>query len=115
MIDVARHYEPLDVIKRNLDGMLAVKLNVFHWHLSDDQGFRIEMKKHPKLHELGSNGQYYTQEQIKEIVQYATARGIRVIPEIDVPGHATSILAAYPELGSKKKYDLRRRKIFRNF
>ncbi|SNR73868.1 beta-N-acetylhexosaminidase [Lutibacter flavus] len=101
MIDVARHFEPVDVIKRNLDAMAAVKMNVFHWHLTDDQGFRIESKTHPKLHELGSDGLYYTQEQIKDIVKYAGERGIRVIPEVDVPGHATAILTAYPEIGSK--------------
>ena len=102
MIDVARHYEPMDVLKRNLDAMAAVKLNVFHWHLSDDQGFRVEVKALPKLHELASDGLYYTHEQIKEIVAYADRLGIRVIPEFDVPGHATAILTAYPEIGSKK-------------
>lgn len=105
MIDVARHFQPVAVLKRNLDAMAAVKMNVFHWHLSDDQGFRIESKVYPKLHELGSDGQYYTQEEIKEIVNYANRLGIRVIPEIDVPGHATAILTAYPELGSKDGYD----------
>jgi len=101
MIDVSRHFMPVDVIKRNLDAMSFVKLNVFHWHLSDDQGFRIEVKSLPKLHEMGSDGDYYTQEQIRDIVSYAAERGIRVIPEIDVPPHATAILTAYPELGSK--------------
>jgi len=102
MIDVARHYEPIAVIKRNLDAMAAVKLNVFHWHLTDDQGFRVEVKSYPKLHQIGSNGQYYTQDEIKGIVQYASDLGIRVIPEFDVPAHATSWLTAYPEIGSKK-------------
>jgi len=102
MIDVARHYQPLDVLKRNLDAMAAVKLNVFHWHLTDDQGFRLESKRHPKLHELGSDGEFYTHQEIKEVIQYAAERGIRVIPEIDVPGHASALLTAYPELGSKK-------------
>ncbi|MDP3313589.1 beta-N-acetylhexosaminidase [Lutibacter sp.] len=101
MIDVARHFEPVDVLKRNLDAMTSVKMNVFHWHLTDDQGFRIESKTHPKLHQLGSDGLYYTHEQIKEVVQYASDRGIRVVPEVDVPGHATAILTAYPEIGSK--------------
>jgi hexosaminidase len=101
MIDVARHFHPVAILKRNLDAMAAVKMNVFHWHLTDDQGFRIESKTHPKLHQLGSDGQYYTQEQIKDVVQYASDRGIRVVPEIDVPGHATAILTAYPEIGSK--------------
>ncbi|MBP2833008.1 family 20 glycosylhydrolase [Aquimarina sp. U1-2] len=101
MIDVARHFQPLDVIKRNLDAMAAVKLNVFHWHLTDDQGFRVESKTFPKLHELGSEGQFYTHEQIREVIQYASDRGIRVLPEFDVPGHATAILTAYPEIASK--------------
>jgi hexosaminidase len=91
---------PVEVIKRNLDGMAAVKMNVFHWHLCDDQGFRVESKVWPKLHELGSDGFYYTQTQIREVIGYAEERGIRVIPEFDVPGHATSWIAAYPELGS---------------
>jgi len=109
MIDVARHYEPMDVLKRNLDAMASVKLNVFHWHLTDDQGFRIESKLHPKLHQLASDGQYYTQNQIKDIVEYASDRGIRVVPEVDVPGHATSILTAYPEISSKEmEYNLER-------
>lgn len=101
MIDAARHFQPVDVIKRNLDAMAAVKMNVFHWHLVDDQGWRIEMKKHPRFTELASDGDYYTQEEIKDIVKYADQRGIMVIPEIDVPGHATAILTAYPEIGSK--------------
>lgn len=101
MMDVSRHFMPIDVIKRNLDAMAFVKMNVFHWHLADDQGFRIESKTHPKLHELGSDGLYYTQEQIKDVVQYASDRGIRVVPEVDVPGHATAILTAYPEISSK--------------
>jgi len=100
MIDAARHFMPVEVIKRNLDGMAAVKMNVFHWHLSEDQGFRVESKTFPKLHELGSDGFYYTQAQIKEVVAYAGERGIRVIPEFDVPGHATSWLVGYPELAS---------------
>ena len=103
LIDTARHFQPVEVLKRNLRAMAAVKMNVFHWHLTDDQGFRIESKKLPKLNELGSDGLYYTQEQIKEVVQYASDLGIRVLPEIDVPGHASSILAAYPEIGSKKQ------------
>ena len=101
MIDAARHFQPVDVIKRNLDAMAAVKMNVFHWHLVDDQGWRIEMKKHPRFTKLASDGDFYTQEEIKDIVKYADQRGIMVIPEIDVPGHATAILTAYPEIGSK--------------
>lgn len=100
LIDVSRHFMPVDVIKRNLDGMAAVKLNVLHWHLSENQGFRVESKTYPKLHQLGSDGLYYTQEQIKDIIAYADARGIRVMPEFDIPGHATSWLVAYPELAS---------------
>jgi hexosaminidase len=100
MIDSARHFQTMDVLKRNLDGMAAVKLNVLHWHLSEDQGFRVESKKFAKLHQLGSDGNYYTQEQVKEIIAYARDRGIRVYPEFDIPGHSTSWLVGYPELGS---------------
>jgi hexosaminidase len=101
MIDASRHFQPAEVIKRNIDGLAAMKMNVFHWHLVDDQGWRIEMKKHPKLIELASDGQYYTQEEIKNIVKYADERGILIVPEIDVPGHGSAILTAYPEIGSK--------------
>ena len=100
LIDCARHFETIEVLKRNLDGMAAVKLNVLHWHLTEDQGFRVESKKFPKVHQLGSDGNYYTQEQIKEIIAYARDRGIRVVPEFDIPGHSTSWLVGYPELGS---------------
>ena len=100
LIDVGRHFEPIDVLKRNLDAMAAVKLNVFHWHLTEDQGFRVESKKFPKLHQLGSDGQYYTQEQVRDIISYARDRGIRVMPEFDIPGHSTSWLVGHPELGS---------------
>lgn len=99
-MDVARHFMPVEVIKRNLDGMAAVKLNVFHWHLSDDQGFRVESKLYPKLQEKGSDGLFYTQPQIRDIVAYARDRGIRVVPEFDIPGHATSWLVGYPELSA---------------
>jgi hexosaminidase len=88
------------VLKRNLDGMAAVKLNVLHWHLSDDQGFRVESKKFPKLHRLGSNGQFYTQDQVRELIAYARDRGIRVVPEFDMPGHSTAWFVGYPELAS---------------
>lgn len=101
MIDVARHFQPIDVVKRNIDGLAAMKMNVFHWHLVDDQGWRIEMKKHKKLIDVASDGMYYTQEEIKNIVKYADERGILVVPEIDVPGHGSAILTAYPEIGSK--------------
>ncbi len=100
MLDCGRHFLPIEVIYRTLDGMSAVKLNVLHWHLSEDQGFRIESKVFPKLHELGSNGLYYTQQQVRDIVDYAAARGIRVVPEFDIPGHSTSWFVGYPELAS---------------
>ena len=100
MIDVSRHWIPKEVILRNLDAMAALKMNVFHCHLSDYQGFRVGSKVFPKLHEMGSQGNYYTQMEIKEIVSYAADRGIRVVPEFDVPGHATSWLVGYPELAS---------------
>ncbi len=100
MIDISRHFEPIEVMKRNIDAMAAVKLNVLHWHLTDDHGFRIETKSLPKLHELGSDGLYYTHEQIKDVVNYAYERGIRVVPEFDLPGHATAWLVGYPELAS---------------
>jgi hexosaminidase len=98
MLDVSRHFEPVPVIERTVDGMAAAKLNVFHWHLSDDQGFRAESKKFPKLTGLASDGQFYTQEEMREVVAYASARGIRVVPEFDMPGHGTSWILAYPEL-----------------
>jgi hexosaminidase len=110
LIDVGRHYEPMEVLKRNLDAMAAVKLNVLHWHLTEDQGFRIESKIFPKLHEMGSDGLYYTQDQAREIIAYARERGIRVVPEFDIPGHATSWLVGYPELGSAPgPYQIERR------
>lgn len=105
MIDAARHFQPVDVIKRNLDAMASMKMNIFHWHLADDQGWRIEMKKHPRLNEVATDGSYYTQEEIKNIVKYADERGILVIPEIDVPGHASALLSAYPQIGSKLPID----------
>jgi len=100
MLDVARHWIPLADVKRTLDGMAAVKLNVFHWHLSENQGFRIESKLFPKLQEMGSDGEYYTQDQVREAIAYARDRGIRVIPEFDMPGHATAWFVGYPELAS---------------
>jgi len=100
MIDVSRHFIPLDVLKRNLDGMAAVKMNVFHWHLSDDQGFRVESKRYPNLTQMGSGGLYYTQEEVRELIAYARDRGIRVVPEFDMPGHTTAWFAGYPELAS---------------
>jgi hexosaminidase len=100
LIDVSRHFIPIEVLKRNLDGMAAVKMNVLHWHLSDDEGFRVESKRFPKLQELGSEGQYYTQSEIRDFVAYARDRGIRVVPEFDMPGHSRSWMAGYPELAS---------------
>ncbi len=100
LIDAGRHFQPVDVIKRNLDAMAAVKMNVLHWHLTEDQGFRVESKVFPKLHELGSDGMFYTQDQIRDVVAYAADRGIRVMPEFDLPGHATSWFVAHPEFSS---------------
>jgi hexosaminidase len=100
LIDVSRHFIPMDVLKRNLDGMEAVKMNVLHWHLSDDQGFRAESKAFPKLTGMGSEGKFYTQQEIKELLAYAHDRGIRVIPEFDTPGHSRSWFVGYPDLAS---------------
>lgn len=100
MIDVSRHFIPLPVLKRNLDGMEAVKINVFHWHLSDNQGFRVESHKFPKLQEQGSDSLYYTQDEIRDLIAYARDRGIRVVPEFDMPGHSTAWFVGYPELSS---------------
>jgi hexosaminidase len=100
LIDVSRHFIPLDVLKRNLDGMAAVKMNVLHWHLSDDQGFRVESKVFPKLAGMGSEGHYYTQAEIRDFISYAHDRGIRVVPEFDTPGHSRSWFVGYPELAS---------------
>jgi hexosaminidase len=100
MIDSSRHFMPIPVLKRNLDGMEAVKVNVFHWHLSDNQGFRVESHKFPKLQAEGSDGLFYTQDEIRELIAYARDRGIRVVPEFDMPGHSTAWFAGYPELAS---------------
>jgi len=100
MIDTSRHFIPMEVIKRNVDGMAAVKMNVLHLHLSDNQGFRFESHKHPKLQEMGSDGSYFTQDQLRDLVDYCRERGIRVVPEFDVPGHATAWFVGYPELAS---------------
>jgi hexosaminidase len=117
MLDVGRHFYPPAFIKRFIDLMALHKKNVFHWHLTEDQGWRIEVKKYPRLHQIGSerddsqvaedrdrldgkpHGGYYTQEQIKEIVAYAASRFITIIPEIEMPGHSLAALASYPELG----------------
>lgn len=109
-MDTGRHFMPPAVVKRTLDGMAAVKLNVLHWHLSDDQGFRVESRRFPRLHQLGSDGLYYTQEEIREIVAYAYDRGIRVMPEFDMPGHSTSWFVGYPEYASAPgPYQIERR------
>jgi len=100
MIDSARHFMPVDVIKRNIDGMAAVKLNILHLHLSDDEGFRVESLRCPRLQKLASDGAFYTQVQIRDLVAYARERGIRVVPEFDMPAHAVSWLIAYPQLSS---------------
>ncbi len=110
MIDAGRHFIPVEVLKRNLDGMAAVKLNVFHWHLSENQGFRIESKKFPKLQGMGSDGLYYTQDEVRGVISYARERGIRVVPEFDMPGHATAWFVGYPELASgTPPYQIERR------
>ncbi len=128
MLDVARHFFPIEFVKEFIDLLALHNMNTFHWHLTDDQGWRIEIKKYPKLTEVGSrrsetvigrntgkydqtpHGGYYTQEEIKEIVDYATQRYINVIPEIDLPGHTLAALAAYPELGcTKGPYEVSKR------
>ncbi|MGW2177895.1 beta-N-acetylhexosaminidase [Streptomyces sp. NPDC001732] len=124
MLDVARHFLPKDDVLRYLDLLAAHKLNVFHFHLTDDQGWRIEIKRHPRLTEVGSwrsrtkhghraselwdetpHGGFYTQDDIREIVAYAAERHIRVVPEIDIPGHSQAAIAAYPELGNTDVVD----------
>lgn len=116
-LDVCRHFFPVEMVKEYIDILALHNMNTFHWHLTDDQGWRIESKKYPRLHEVGSqrrhtvigrnigiydeipHGGYYTQEQLREVVAYAQQRCITVIPEVELPGHALAILAAYPELG----------------
>lgn len=100
LVDAARHWQPPEVIKRTLDGMAVVKLNVLHWHLTEDQGFRVESRRYPALHREGSDGLYYTQDEIREIVAYAADRGIRVVPEFDMPGHTTSWFVGHPEIAT---------------
>jgi hexosaminidase len=126
MLDVSRHFFTVNEIKAYLDVMSSYKFNVFHWHLTDDNGWRIEIKSLPKLTEVGAwrverhgtfgtsitkpvagektpYGGFYTQEQIKDIVRYATARNITIVPEIDIPGHSMAVLSAYPELSTLKE------------
>ncbi|HEY0893168.1 MAG TPA: family 20 glycosylhydrolase [Cellvibrio sp.] len=100
LLDTSRHFFSVATLKRQIDAMAAAKYNIFHWHLTDDQGWRLESKKYPKLHKLASDGEYYTRKQIRDVVAYARARGIQVLPEIDMPGHASAIAVAYPELMS---------------
>lgn len=124
-LDVSRHFMPVSFVKKYIDLMAQYKFNQFHWHLTDDQGWRIEIKKYPRLTEIGSKRKeshlgaytttfkgdgipiegFYTQEQIKEVVAYAKQFHINVIPEIELPGHASAALAAYPELGCKENYE----------
>lgn len=101
LVDVSRHFMPVDQLKRTLDAMALVKLNVFHWHLSDDQGFRVESKRFPRLHALGSDGLYYTQDEVRAVVRYARDRGIRVVPEFDIPGHSTAWFVGYPQYSAQ--------------
>ena len=126
MIDVSRHFMPKEFIKKFIDLMSIHKMNKFHWHLTDDHGWRIQIQKYPKLTEIGSqrdgtiigharfagknpkfdnipHGGFYTQEEIKDIIKYAQERFIEVIPEIDMPGHTASLIASYPELGTSKE------------
>lgn len=125
MLDVSRHFSDVEMVKRTIDMLALHHLNIFHWHLTDDQGWRIEIKSHPELTEVGAwrddtvvgrylggtdyptdgkrHGGFYTQEQIREIVAYAKERYIEIIPEIDLPGHTSAVLAAYPQLGCEDK------------
>jgi hexosaminidase len=100
LLDPARHFMPVETVKRTLDGMAAVKLNVLHLHLTDDQGFRVESRRYPELHRQGSDGLFYTREQVRDIVAYAGERGVRVYPELEMPGHITSWFVSHPELAS---------------
>jgi len=109
LLDITLHWMPMDVVKRTLDAMAAVKLNVFHMHLTEDQMFGIESKVYPRLTTVGAEGNFYTQENIKEIIAYADQRGIRIVPEFDVPGHCTAMLKAYPQLAAvPRDYELQR-------
>ncbi|MCO7189123.1 MULTISPECIES: beta-N-acetylhexosaminidase [unclassified Pseudoalteromonas] len=103
LLDSVRHFISVPAIKRQLRGMAAAKLNVFHWHLTDDQGWRFVSKAYPRLHQLASDGQYHTRAEIRQVVEYASNLGIRVVPEFDVPGHASAIAVAYPELMTEVK------------
>ena len=100
MLDSSRHFQPMPQVLQELDAMEMVKMNVFHWHLSDDQGFRAESHRYPKLQEMGADGHFYTQAEMRHVVEYARDRGIRVVPEFDMPGHARSWFVGYPELAA---------------
>ena len=102
LIDVARQWQPIENLKRNIDAMAYFKMNILHLHLSDDQGFRIESKKWPLLHGAGSNNQYYTQEEMRELIAYARRRGVHIISEFDLPAHTSAWFAGYPHLASKQ-------------
>jgi hypothetical protein len=109
LLDVALHFMPVDEVEKTLDGMAAVKMNVLHLHLSNDQGFRVESKQFSRLQEVASDGKFYSQAEIRSLVSYAAQRGIRIVPEFVVPAHTTAILTAYPELASvKRDYSLQR-------
>ena len=113
MIDASRHWMPLDLIVRNLDAMAAVKLNVFHWHLSDDQGFRVESKRWPKLHELGSEGLYYTQEQVREVVEYARRARHPRHSRVRHPGPHTVVARGVSGAGERARAVLSRPRVGR--
>ncbi len=100
-LDVARHFMPIDEVKRTIDGLAAVKLDVLHLHLSDDEGFRVQSKRYPRLTAYGSDGLFYSQSEVRDLIGYARERGIRIVPEFDMPGHATSWLVGYPKLGTR--------------
>lgn len=100
LLDVSRHFMSVADVERLLDGMEMAKLNVLHFHLANDQGFRLECKTHPRLHELGSEGEYYTQVEMRGLIEAASARGIRVVPEFCLPGHSVSWQVAYPDLSA---------------
>ena len=111
MLDVSRHFFPVDSVKTYLDILALHNQNTFHWHLSDDQGWRIEIKKYPELAEIGGQlpnngrkGGYYTQEEFKDLVNYANERFITIIPEVDIPGHTAAVYAAYPDFKNAVKF-----------
>lgn len=112
MIDACRHFIPVSSIKKQIDAMAALKINRFHWHLTEDQGWRVEVKRYPKLTEVGAwrkdaegnkYGGYYTQDEIRDVVAYAASRHIEVIPELEIPGHELAAIASYPELSCRQR------------